>query len=483
MRPNYFPIALKTLIVKTLIAVATLFLAGHADAANWYVRPSAAGSGTGADWNDAWSLSSISWGSVKPGDTIWLAGGTYTSPLVVQASGSSSAPISIIRVTSADSVATSSPGWSSSFDSQVIISNQAPEIDIPNCSYITINGHENSGSLMNDTRVYGIKIISPGGGGSLVEAGENFNSGTTVTVTNLSFINIDLLGPYNTEAHPSTTSSYGFNLAPYNSPRTNLLFHDCRVAGTDESFRENMWTNAIIEYCYIADEANDGTDHEDVDLYYHGTNEIWRYNVITNSPNDGIAIGPDGYGPWYFYGNVYWNSFGWLLKWDGTIGPCYVYNNVFGAGPNGPFANTPSGWAQTVSGTGMPQAGTQVYNNIFYYVANSLATTGNVSSDYNAYFTYSQQSGANGEPHSFAFTSNPFVNAAAGDFHLTAAAAATFAKGIALTQNGFINIDLDGNLRGANGLWYIGAYQYGSGAAAPQPTPMPPSDLRITTGG
>jgi hypothetical protein len=478
MRPNYSPIAL-----KILIAIATLLFGCNAYATNWYVRPSSAGSSTGADWNNAWSLSGISWGSVKPGDTIWLAGGTYTSPLVVQASGSSSAPILIMRVTSGDSVATGSPGWSSSFDSQVVISGQAPGIDVPAWSYVTIDGHENSGSLFNNTRVYGIKIISPSSGGSLVEAGEGWppTSGNYASVTNLSFRNIDLLGPYNTVSHPSTTSSYGFNLAPRNNPRTNLLFHDCRVAGTCESYRENMWTNSIIEYCYIADMANDGTDHEDVDLYYHGTNQIWRYNVITNSPNDGIAIGPDGYGAWSFYGNIYWNSFGWLVKWDGTVGTCLVYNNVFGAGPNGPFANTPSGWVETVSGTGKPVAGTQIYNNIFYYVSNSLASTSNAVSDYNAYFTYSQQSGANGEAHGVSLTTNPFVNSATGDYHLTAAASTILAHGTPISPNGFYEKDLDGNTRGANGSWYIGAYQYGSAAA--QPTPMPPSNLRVTTGG
>jgi hypothetical protein len=321
----------------------------------------------------------------------------------------------------------------------------------------------------------------PSNGGTAVEAGENFNSGTTVTVTNLSFKNIDVLGPYNTVSHPSTVSGYGFNLSPYDSPRINLLFHDCRVAGMCESFRENMWTNAIIEYCWIADEANDGTDHEDVDQYYYGTNEIWRYNVIYNSPSDGIMVGPDGYGPYYFYGNIYWKSQNSFLQFNGgKYGPYYFFNNVFASSPTNPdFNNTPPGWVQN---QGTAVSGSQVYNNIWFNVANDLVVSG-VTSDYNAYnYTNLFGAAAPKEPHGVTFSGNPFVNSAGGDFHLTAAAAATFAKGIALTLNGFINKDLDGNLRGANGLWYIGAYQYGSGAA-PQPTPMPPSGLRITTGG
>ncbi|MBV9998635.1 MAG: hypothetical protein JO015_05925, partial [Verrucomicrobia bacterium] len=74
-----------TLII--FIALTGLLCLGDANAANWYVRPSAAGSNTGADWNNAWSLSSINWGSIQAGDTVWLAGGSYSAPLTIQASG------------------------------------------------------------------------------------------------------------------------------------------------------------------------------------------------------------------------------------------------------------------------------------------------------------------------------------------------------------------------------------------------------------
>jgi hypothetical protein len=473
--------------LKTFVAIGILLFVGSAHAANWFARPSSQGSNNGTDWNNAWSLSSINWSNVKPGDTIWLAGGTYTSSLVVKASGTASAPISIMRVTSSDKAATRSPGWSSSFDSQVVISGQSPCIDIPNSSYITIDGHQNSGSLANNTRVYGIKCTIPSGGGDAVYWGSNNFSGVTVSVTNVSFKNIELLGPYNTVSRPGTSAANGFNLAPYDSPRNNLLIHDCRVRGFCESIRENKWANAIIEYCYLADTANDGRDHEDVDLTYPGTNETWRYNVITNSPNDGIMTDPGGYGTWSFYGNVYWNSYATLVMLRGPRGKFVVYNNVFGSGPNGPFNNTPSGWVKletpSQGGTATAGAGSQVYNNIFFYVENNLVSgDSNVASDYNAYFQYAQHKGVNGEAHGVSLTTNPFVNSAAGDFHLTAAANAILARGIPISPNGFYEKDLDGNTRGANGSWYIGAYQYGSAAA--QPSPMSPSSLRITaTGG
>jgi hypothetical protein len=55
------------------------------------------------------------------------------------------------------------------------------------------------------------------------------------------------------------------------------------------------------------------------------------------------------------------------------------------------------------------------------------------------------------------------VNVSGGDFHLTAPLA-----GIALAST--FNLDLDGNIRGANGVWDRGAYEVGGG-------PRPPTGL------
>ncbi len=81
-------------------------LARAAHAASWYVRPSASGNGSGSDWNNASSLSSIPWPSIRPGDTIWLAGGSYPSGITAGASGASGQPIQIVRATAGDAAAT-----------------------------------------------------------------------------------------------------------------------------------------------------------------------------------------------------------------------------------------------------------------------------------------------------------------------------------------------------------------------------------------
>jgi len=49
----------------------------QANATDWYVDNTASGANTGTSWTDAWqSFTDISWGSIAPGDTVYISGGT-----------------------------------------------------------------------------------------------------------------------------------------------------------------------------------------------------------------------------------------------------------------------------------------------------------------------------------------------------------------------------------------------------------------------
>src|SRR5208282_6813436 len=133
-----------------MLSILLLSVASVGAANNWYVRPSSAGSNNGQDWNNAWSISGINWSSVQPGDTIWLAGGTYSAALNIGKSGSAGNPIYINRVLATDSVAANAAGWNPSFDSKVIIT----QITDTQYSYITVDGRI----------TYGIQIKMGNGG-------------------------------------------------------------------------------------------------------------------------------------------------------------------------------------------------------------------------------------------------------------------------------------------------------------------------------
>jgi hypothetical protein len=463
--------------LKTLAAIGTLLFVGSANAANWYVRPTSAGSNTGADWNNAWSLSGISWGNVKAGDTVWLAGGSYGG-LAIGASGSSGNPILIYRALSTDAVPTAAAGWSSSFDSTVALSDS---IYFPSGSYVTVDGR------VPYVAKVGTKGVSNAGITVSIQAasgGDGIDGADVGPISNFIVRNVSLLGPYT--ANSGGGGVNGINICNSAHAITNCTFHGISIVGTGEAVRAAAWNGVVIEYCYIADTNNDGQQHEDVQYSYPSTNCIWRYNQINNSPNDGVFFEYGGAKNFAFYGNVYYNSSNWMIctkAASGSVyGPLLIYNNVF----MGPTLSS-AGWVSTNSAS--MTGSTFVYNNIFYNASNSVQGSG-VISDYNAY-NYTSLGGYSwnsNEAHSFTFTGTPFISiptysqpvGTIGDFHLTAAAQAQFQKGIALATDGFLNKDLDGNTRGSGGIWYLGAYQYGSVA---QPTPMPASGLRITTTG
>src|SRR4051812_32383073 len=129
--------------------------------ANFYVRPSGAGSHTGADWNNAWDISEILWGSsagvLSPGDTLWVAGGSYTGMFEIKGSGTAGNLIQIKRAKATDIECTGATGWNISFDSQVIFNPGAATFGINMESpsptgpgrYLVVDGRENDGIRIN----------------------------------------------------------------------------------------------------------------------------------------------------------------------------------------------------------------------------------------------------------------------------------------------------------------------------------------------
>src|SRR5881394_3943942 len=91
-------------LFRVVLGVGVLSFAISAQGANWYVRPSSTGTANGSNWNNAWSIANLNsnWNSVAAGDTVWLAGGTYTTGMAPTKSGASGNPIYIKRVLATD---------------------------------------------------------------------------------------------------------------------------------------------------------------------------------------------------------------------------------------------------------------------------------------------------------------------------------------------------------------------------------------------
>jgi len=119
--------------LASCVGVVVLSAASQsAIAANWYVDNAVATSGNGQSWASAFkTFSAISWSAINAGDTLYLSGGstskTYTSPLVIGKSGTSSTSRITIRV-----------GQDAGHTGTVIF--DGTYIDGQNQKYITIDG-------------------------------------------------------------------------------------------------------------------------------------------------------------------------------------------------------------------------------------------------------------------------------------------------------------------------------------------------------
>jgi hypothetical protein len=431
----------------------------HCFGANYYVRKGATGTNNGSSWTNAWNeMSQINFSTLACGDTVWIAGGSYTTSLRGNKSCTSTAVLTFNRVRTTDTVAAAAAGWSTSYDSLVTL----PNIDIPGPSaYITISGRI----------AYGIQVLMPGSSGDGIDGGEGSGSGQPID--HITWAYIEVYGPACVTSGNCTGGGViGVNVMPYcqGATRTNMLFDHLSVHRTGEAFRGCGWANSTIQYSLIYDTHNDGQQHEDI-LYSNAPyqNVTWRYNKIFLSPNDGIFFeGSTGAANWAFYGNMIYHSGGALItfKTGSNYGPVYIYNNVFEN--DGTFGDYQPGWLD-FTGT---MVGGEVANNVF----ENISTTGKPpNANHNGY-----SSGNDGGAGSFSYTpgalgaSKMFVNESpsnpiAADFHLTATGASTFGKGETLAAP--YNQDPDGNTRGTNGTWYVGAYQYSSA------TPAPPTNL------
>ena len=186
-----------------------------------------------------------------------------------------------------------------------------------------------------------------------------------------------------------------------------------------------------------------------MNLYFSSPNAVIRYNIFQDSFTDGSGNGgtavialtySDG-------ARIYGNIFNNFLCGDACIGfdgdrenNALIYNNTIVNGQS-------PGQCGVVFGAG---AGNCAYNNLWVNNAGGVNWR-NVTHDYNAF----SGSNGNGEPHAqTGVTTAIFLNCGGKDFRL----AYDTADGFRLQPP--YNVDMVGRIRGADGIWDRGAYDY-----------------------
>lgn len=414
-------------------------LTTQAEAASVYVRAGASGAATGADWNDAFTALPA---TLNRGDTYYIADGSYAGYTFNDAISGSTA-ITIKKAITADHG--TETGWNSSYgDGQAIF--EAVAFTTHNWVFDGQTG----GGPGAWTNGLGFKIYhSPYlDGAKLLESGGQM-------VTNVSVKHTELT--YGTSAD---TGDYA-SIVYLTSGGDGWTFSRCAMYGVPGDIAQiRALVNFTVEYCYFADNLSVPAKHGDVwESDSGGINHTYRYNWFRNCIGTYAISDQSGAGNptnVFVYGNVFsWDAGGGfsngILGSDSSGGPIingqFHHNTVFGMN-SGQLIYANGGSTVTAS------------NNIIYGTVGGGGTfgwTGVTAHDYNAF----RYAGAQSEANIQNFSGDPFNNAAAGDFTLTANTDAGVELGTPF------NVDMLGETRTTRTR---GSFEYGTNAPSPTST-------------
>ncbi len=442
---------MKTITQFAILAVF-LFASETAIAANHYIRAGANGSNTGNDWTNPYTSLPT---TLVRGDTYYIAGGSYSGRTFnTPASGTSVITIKGATITD-HGIDT---GWSNTYSVENTQATWTSGITF-NTSYWVFDGSVGP-KWSRDPTAYGFKI------NPVAFAIRVYNLSTAISNITLS--------------HIAATAPSGdiekYFVSTDNSTKSvnNVTFSYCLTNGWENT----MWatsmglamSNWVIEYNLILNGYSSANFHGE-DINNNGSyldNLTVRYNWFegrTNSTGSIVCLN-HACGPYYIYGNVFKNMQGG----DGIItGVHYplsgaIYNNTFDHVDNG-YGN--GAWiGHDVSAN--------VYNNLIYNGVAGIGANFTGKKDYNAYF---KTTNTPTEAHGQIGTGSPFVNEADNDLHLIGATNAGISISAPTIGNIIDNMtDIDGKIRGADGVWDRGAFEFGGNT--PLPVMSPPTDLR-----
>lgn len=431
----------------TLLLLLPFYLFG----AEKYYRQGASGSGSGNNWTDAYTDWSTAYGAVNRGDTLWVADtSTSIGTVLLNKPLSGTTPLTIKKATVANHG--TSTGWNNSFgDGQAVFGSIT--VATP---YHIIDGSTRTETFDHSPPSgYGIRATS---------VGADSLSGQNASFSEFRYLHLG--GEWNPSPSAATIATYD-RAARFVYNQTDVLFHRCAMINA-MGFGVHGGNRFTIEYCFFA--------HNFSKAFIQGPNAgfnnfVIRYNRFLNStqtdPNDstsGLTCEAGVYGPDLNpTGNeIYGNTFTGTAPVSGRNGVL-----IFA----GAFANSQA-------------YNHKVFNNTFANIVESSAVadimlfggSGNEARNNLFYNTGSQTISANSISHNVTASSNPFVDYNNGDFRLTAPTVA------GTTLAAAYNTDPSGATRGADGVWDVGAYEFGGTPPTPDPPIITSIDHTATNG-
>ena len=405
--------------------------------ATLYCGPSTTGNGSGSNFSNLLALPNTT--GFTRGNTYIVVDGSYGSKTLSTAN-SGSTTITIKKASAADSAVT---GYSSALHA-----GQATfgEITVQTTYWVMNGVTRTESNLWGAPSGYGFRA-------SGVTA--NSLSGQQANYSEFSYM--DLGATWATNPSAGTIAGYGpVVYLVYN--QTGVKFSRCAIHNATSALVMAHGTNGLtLEYCHLAN----GWGKEAIAGPNVGFNNmVVRYCRFWNStqtdPNDpttgqtaeigafGIDVNPTGN---LIYGNWFRNSISDQgrnscialggLGFNGVASNCKVFNNTFAQIPD------TSVYSMIYLYNG---SGNEARNNLFYGCGSTGVTANSVSNNVTA-------------------SVNPFVDYATLDLRITAS---NQARNVGTNVGAPYNYDPLGVLRGGDGTWDVGAYEYDSG------TPTPP---------
>jgi hypothetical protein len=434
--------------MRTLVALLLLLTAVSAQAADRYVRQGATGNGTGTDWTNAYPTLPA---TLVRGNTYYIADGSYGS-YTFNDDASGTTPITIKKCTAGDHG--TETGYNASYcDGQAVFG--ALSFTRP---YFVIDGATRNEGNWKDSSSYGFRVSNFRA--SRLDGGHIGSDCSADDIT----IRYVFTGSTGTTYATKATSSYylggfgGGSVACERWTISNTLAQNFSLgivcAGCKGLTVENS-------YWYI------GWGKEAIRGQMDASDMTVRHSVFEDScqkdPNDPTS-----------------GCTGEIASWSGTVAGWYnnvrIYGNVFYKTTNEPN----SGGVIIIGGngttwTGVSASGARVYNNTiagFQTMQSGILVNGgsdNLCRNNLFFDTVTTNVNCSTVSNTLDAASDPFVSYATGNFRLSAATTA----GTSIASP--YNTDLDGVIRGADGNWDIGAYEYIAGGT----TSLQPPVLRL----
>lgn len=405
--------------VRAALVGFALMLVGAlpTQAANRYVRAGAAGANNGTDWYNAYTQLPP---TLIRGDTYYIADGSYPRyTFTTPASGTTF--IYIKKATIADHG--TDLGWQDAYgDGQAVF---GPMVhNAPNGGYIDINGYSPH---------------VPGGHGFKIDfdkmqvAFDFVRGGKELKFRYIDFDGVASPGDVDFGGPPWT---YTIKVLPWNGSSyddtSGMLISHCKLHGSATHIQDNIGnSNIVIEHSEFYDCRSIGEDHGNI--YWIGSSGgTFRYNRVYNYNVEGLLFGLNN-SNWRVYGNIFYDGVsvarGLELYSGRTHTGTKIYNNT--------FVNIPLASVRVESGASC--SGVEICNNLIYNSGGIALENRGAGVSVSANLTAS---------------ASDFLNVAAKDYHLARATT----PGTVLSAP--YNVDFDGRIRGEDGVWDAGAYEF-----------------------